>query len=348
MSMARTPIPFRPDRDAAAREWRTAFVQRAAIKALIEVNNKSEADVLQDWSNDPTAKLARRSAVQPLKTSDLPGSNIIAFKALAPNSPAVAVLAAGEQFDLTGINQVEFPLMQSFTSADWVAPGDPIKVGQGVFSSMTLGPMCALKMIVGLSSALETASAGQASSIIERAVEIAIGRGLAAKLFSTDPAVPGLSPAGLLLNAAAVVGSANMSVDLGALVGKISAAGLDPERIIFIAAAEQANSIKVAAGSSFNHRVIGANLTPGTVIAVSAAGLAVSGGGEPRVDISKFADLHMEDTAPAHIGTAGVPPTVAAPSINLFQTAVYGLRVVASVCWVAASGSVAVATGCSW
>src|SRR4029077_18982579 len=49
----------------------------------------------------------------------------------------------------------------------------------------------------------------------------------------------------------------------------------------------------------------------GTVLCLDAADYVSISGDTPRFEISDQATLHMEDTAPAHIGTAGTPPVAA-------------------------------------
>jgi hypothetical protein len=53
---------------------------------------------------------------------------------------------------------------------------------------------------------------------------------------------------------------------------------------------------------------------------VDAADFIIIEGGAPRFDVSDQATLHLEDTTPLAIGTAGAPATVAAPVRSLFQT----------------------------
>ena len=49
--------------------------------------------------------------------------------------------------------------------------------------------------------------------------------------------------------------------------------------------------------------------------------------------VSTSATLHMEDTSPTAIGTAGSPNVVAAPVRSLFQTDVTGIKMVLPVTW---------------
>ena len=62
-----------------------------------------------------------------------------------------------------------------------------------------------------------------------------------------------------------------------------------------------------------NNRLIGypviksGTVPLGTVICLDAADYVSVTGDNPRFEICDQATLHMEDTAPAHIGTAGTP-----------------------------------------
>jgi HK97 family phage prohead protease/HK97 family phage major capsid protein len=53
----------------------------------------------------------------------------------------------------------------------------------------------------------------------------------------------------------------------------------------------------------------------------------------PEFIVSEEATLHMEDTTPLNIGTAGTPPVVAAPVQSMFQTAQIAIRMTANVSW---------------
>jgi HK97 family phage prohead protease len=59
----------------------------------------------------------------------------------------------------------------------------------------------------------------------------------------------------------------------------------------------------------------------------------VSVSGTPEFDVSEVATLHMEDTTPLNIGTAGAPATIAAPTQSMFQTGQVAIRMLANVTW---------------
>jgi hypothetical protein len=340
---ARNPL-YPPSRDAIAAGWRRSFIRASTVRALVEVRQRSEIDVLNEMEDDPSARLMTRGAVEPLKASDFPGSTLTGFKALAPRAASIAVLEMGVEVDLTGVDQYAFPLAESFTSAEFVAEGAPIKTGRGVFASMLLGPIKKIAMIAGLSDELQSASAGKASNIIAHTIEVMIGRGLDAKLFSAD-APTDIAPGGLLWNVAPIAAGASMADDLSGLVAKIAESGVSTESIIFVAAPSQATKIKLVAGPLFNHRVIGANIAADSVIAIATSGLAVAGSGEPEIRASKFATLHVDDQ-PAHIATP--PAVIAAPTVSMLQTATYALRLVSRISWVCAPGGVAAVNSVTW
>jgi hypothetical protein len=69
------------------------------------------------------------------------------------------------------------------------------------------------------------------------------------------------------------------------------------------------------------------------VIALDAADFFSATGDDPRFDVSDQATLHMEDTTPLAIGTAGAPNTVAAPVQSMFQTDTLALRMILPMSW---------------
>ena len=293
--------------------------------------------------------LATRAAVTQMKVADLPGSPLSAVLTLAPDAASTTVLGLGTEIDMTGVAIYNLTWPQSFTNASFVAEGEPIKVGQGVFASTPL-TMCKIAMIGALSDELHDASDGAASTTIEHTIKVAVGRGLDAVLFSSA-APSAIAPAGLLYGVVPITPIAGggfnaMSGDLRALISSIAAAGIDTASVVFVCSPSQALALSLAAGPHFAHEIIEASgLAANTVIAIATAGLAASGSGVPEVSTSKFAALHMSDT-PVNIGSgAGV---AAAPSISTFQSATFALRVIARVCWAAAPGSVSVCTGCTW
>ena len=106
---------------------------------------------------------------------------------------------------------------------------------------------------------------------------------------------------------------------------------------------------------SNNNRLIGypviksGTVPLGTVIVHRCGGLRLVTGDSPRFEISDQATLHMEDTTPAHIGTAGTPAVVAAPARSMFQTDSMALRLILPMNWtLRRAGVVAWVAGVTW
>lgn len=71
----------------------------------------------------------------------------------------------------------------------------------------------------------------------------------------------------------------------------------------------------------------------GRIIMIRAADFASATGDVPEFELSNDATVHMEDTTPLAIGTAGTPNSVAAPVRSFFQTGVSGLRMIMDISW---------------
>jgi hypothetical protein len=85
------------------------------------------------------------------------------------------------------------------------------------------------------------------------------------------------------------------------------------------------------------------------VVAIEKRAIASAFAGLPEVTTSREAAIHMEDSAPAAIGTAGSPNTVAAPVRSMFQTDSVAIRMVQRCTWVSrASGMVQLVEDVTW
>lgn len=89
--------------------------------------------------------------------------------------------------------------------------------------------------------------------------------------------------------------------------------------------------------------------TAGRLIAIRNSDLAVAMGDAPDFEISNQATIHMEDSSPEAISTAGSPNVVAAPVRSFFQTDSMGVRMVMDVSWkMVRAGMVRWIDGVSW
>ncbi|MBR0732418.1 phage major capsid protein [Bradyrhizobium japonicum] len=340
---ARQGIPLRVDRDAAAREWRNGFVRSATVTTLSLLRKAPAGEIEREI----------RSPVSPMKVGDYPGSSVVRLLTLAPKSAAAQLVPLATVVDLKGISSFSFPLPTNFAAASFVGEGQPIPVRQGVFAGMPVGPVKKLALISALSAELESASGDVAQTIIAHTLEVAVGKGLDAVLFSDDAATAD-APAGLLFGVTPITpvaggGFTAMSGDLRALIDSIAAAGIDTSGVVFVCAPSQALAIELTAGPHFAHRIIEASsLAAGTVIAIATSGLVISGdGADPVIDTSKQALLHFADPA-SQISTPGTPNVVSVPTVSTFQADLLALRCIARITWSAAPGSVAVVNGATW
>ncbi len=343
----RQGIPLRPDPSARDRDWVRSFTRAATYTVVAKLLKSSAAEIHHaNWPDDTRAGLIVRGAVSPTKQDAYPGSSVTRLLLLAPKSAASQLAPLATVVDLKGVDQFSFPLASTFADASFVGEGAPIPVRQGVFVGMPVGPIRKLALLAALSNELESASGDIAETIISHTLEIAVGRGLDAVLFSDDAATE-LAPAGLLLGALAVAGSDSMSTDLGALLGAIADAGIDTASVVFVCSPPQALSISLLAGPHFTHRIIEASaLAAGTVVAVAAAGLVIAGdGAAPHIDTSKQATLHFADLALPIVPPGGA---MSGPTLNTFQTDLLALRCTSRLTWSSAPNSVALATGCTW
>jgi hypothetical protein len=98
-------------------------------------------------------------------------------------------------------------------------------------------------ILAGVSGELQSGSAETAERVIAEALAISVEQSQDAALFSTNAAVPGTSPAGLLngltplTSTGGTGGAASVADDLGLLAGTISHHGIGIDDLIFITTA---------------------------------------------------------------------------------------------------------------
>jgi hypothetical protein len=185
-------------------------------------------------------------------------------------------------------------------------------------------------------------------------MEDAAAKNLDASIFSTT-AASAVRPAGILNGVTGITATAGggieaMVSDIGKLFGAIGDAGGGQDVLLF-ANPRQAVTLLLRAAPGFDTaRIVSTNvLAAGTVVAVDAAAFASGFGPKSRIDVSENAAVHIEDTAPMAIGTAGSPNTVAAPVLSAFQTDTHVLRLILQATWVTRlTGAVQFITGATW
>ena len=234
----------------------------------------------------------------------------------------------------------------------FVLQGNPIPVKQGIFSAVTLTPK---KM--GVISTFTREIAEHSTPAVEGLIRDAMTEDTSVSLDTIlldATAATTTRPAGIrngvsVTTATAGGGFAALVGDIKALVGALITGTngnlrsptwiMNPIQAIAIALTQNAGGDFPFASEINGNRlqgypvIISSTVTAGMVILVDAADFVSVEGDSPRFDISDQATLHMEDTTPLAIGTAGSPNTVAAPTRSLWQTDTIGLRMLMDVNW---------------
>ena len=244
----------------------------------------------------------------------------------------------------------------------FVGEGQPIPVRRFGTTSITLSPH---KMAVLTAYSRETAL--YATPSIQPLLEDAIRRDtsiVADTLFIDNVAADIIRPAGVLngvtpITAATGGGYAAILKDITALAAAFYAqnAGarlallMNPREGLLMNNTPGPGSGQFGWTNNITSRftVLESTTIPaGVLIMIETADL-VSAAGVPEFDASEYATLHMEDTTPLNIGTAGTPPTVAAPTQSMFQTAQVALRMIVPLTWaMRRTGMVQTISGANW
>lgn len=336
----------------AIRNWQ----RHAAVTALAELRgierHEAARRILPD---DPEAALKaaesifERSAVSPAsstgwgsQTSQTRVETASFLHSLRPASAGASLLAKATQIDLGRYASAQLPrTLTDWPAPAWVDEGAPIPVQQGSLASDPLGPLKKLAAIAVLTNELSEVTGGAAEAAFSTLLVDAAGRALDASLFS-NTAASSARPAGLLngVTAQTAAGASGTLqdralADVRSLVAAIAAGG-GGGNIAFLAATAQAITLQATTNLPV---IIAPSLTAGTLVAVDVGALAWAGDLPPKIETSRSAVVHMEDAAPAAIGTAGTPNVVAAPVRSLFQTDSLALKMELPITWLKRSAT---------
>jgi hypothetical protein len=237
----------------------------------------------------------------------------------------------------------------------FIAEGAPAPVADLSTSGAILGPACKVLVQAAITGELQSASAETAERIIGMALSYSAAQSLDAAFFSSNAAVPGTSPAGILHGITAIISGAGgtgvngCATDLSAIAGQIGKGGVSIDDLIFVMTPALATKARVFAGPHFDDKIFSSSYLPdGTVIGIIPGGIASGYQGQVDVETAIAATLHTEDTAPLPIGTPGSPPTVAAPTLSAFQAYLVIVKVRARMAWAVQPACVATVTGATW
>jgi hypothetical protein len=187
-------------------------------------------------------------------------------------------------------------------------------------------------------------------------------RSLDKAIFSAT-AASALRPAGILFGVTPIAATANapltlnievVGADLENLVNPLVDAGGGRHVMIMMAPGKAIALTTVAPGLALlrdlGAEIVGVPTMPNAqLIAVEAMGFASSFGPDATIETTIHAEIHLEDTAPADIGTVGTPDVVAAPTKSMFQTQSVALKLELPCAWaMRAPGLVQTITAVNW
>jgi HK97 family phage prohead protease len=297
---------------------------------------------------------------------------VVAFmETLMPKSVFPRLSAAGLSLTFGTNGKIIIPTRARTPTiaGSFVGEGLPIPVRQGLFTSQTLTPK-KMAVITTWTREISEHSVPAIEGLLRNAIGEDTAVSLDAVLLDANPATL-VRPAGILNGVAGLTPTAGGGFN--ALVGdikQISGALLtgtagNVRNPVWLMNPQQLNSAgliampgvgvfpfrdEISSGRLGGWPIIDAGTVPmGTVIAMDAADYVSVSGDAPRFEVSDQATLHMEDTSPTDLTTAGTPAVAAFPMKSMFQTDSLALRLILPVNWtIRRTGTVAWVAGVTW
>ncbi|HVG51645.1 MAG TPA: phage major capsid protein [Xanthobacteraceae bacterium] len=360
------------------------LVRAGTVRALARSLNVSVDDArVKAYGEDEATRIAcdlfAKAATAPAMTTVTGWAaelvqqvNSAFMEQLLPSSvyPSLSALGLRLTFGRNGRINVPTRSATPTVAGSFVGEGAPIPVRQAAFTAAALTPK-KMAVITTWTREMDEHSVPAIEGLLRNAIQEDTAISIDTVLLDNNPATT-IRPAGLRNGVAGLTptagGGFNALVgDLKGLTGAVlTATNGNVRSMVFIMNPQQALSIGFiqppVPGGIFpfaaeinNNRLVGyaviksGTVPLGTVIAMDAADYVSVTGDTPRFEISDQATLHMEDTAPQHIGTAGTPAVVAAPVMSMFQTDSMALRLILPMNWVVRrAGTVAWVAGVTW
>lgn len=358
-------------KDAAPRDL---IFRSAAVFAVSASTGKDALDVMERMYGDDEgtgivvkAAVAGATTTAPGWAAELVNTAMTDFlETLRPQSVYPALAAAGGGRLAFGPNQgaIKIPSRAATPSigGSFVGEGAPIPVRRLGLTSITLSPK---KM--GVISVFSREIARYSTPAIEALIRNEIIADTAITLDSLlldASAGSAVRPAGLLNGVtplAATTGGGHAAIlgdirKLQVAFDAVNASG----NIMLLMNPAQALALELTPGPDgtlgwardimARYRVTTSTAIPaGQIIAIRADDFVTATGDVPEFETSNEATIHLEDTTPAQIGTAGTPAVVAAPVQSMFQTAQTAIRMLLDVSWaMRRAGMVQTITSASW
>ena len=351
------------------------FVRRSVCHVQAIVTNKSIDEVLaKRYPNHQDTEVVVRAAVAGATTTttgwaaELVDTATAAFlSALQPMSVFPSLAASGMAVNFgpnAGSIRIPARAATPTISGSFVGEGGVIPVRKLGLSAKTLLPH---KMAV--ISVFTRELAKYSNPTIEDVVRQAILEDTAVtvdSLLLDATAGSAVRPAGLTngvtaLTATAGGGYAAVLGDLKNLIGAFSSTNrsignlrllMNPVDELGLALMAGPDGVGFGWSQQFISRfnpIVSNTVPAGDVYLIDASDFVTATGVAPEFDLSEEAVLHMEDTSPAQIGTAGTPNAVAAPVQSMFQTGQIAIRMLWDITWnTRRNGSVAWIDDVTW
>lgn len=338
---------------------------RAATASVIaRVQQRSADDVRRErYGDDEPTKLIfdliNKASTVPATTT-LTGwaaelvttINVDVVDQLIPQSVYAPLARMGAKFSFGQAGIVSIPARSATPTlaGAFVAQGAAIPVKQAAFTAATLTPK---KM--GVISTLTRDIAEHSTPAIEGIIRQAMSDDTSFAIDSVlldNVAKDTTRPAGLRNGVSVTTATAGANftalvTDIKNLVGVLTAANslrspvfiMNPAQVLSISMTQNAGGdfpfrAEVNSGRLVGYPIIqSTTVTAGMIILLDAADFFSATGDTPRFDVSDQAVLHLDDTTPLAIGTAGSPNVVAAPVRSLWQTDCIGIRMILDINW---------------
>jgi HK97 family phage major capsid protein/HK97 family phage prohead protease len=358
-------------------------VRAATIAMLSHIRHQNPIDVLKaEYGEDRTTKavtdlMVTRAASAPALTTTtgwaaelVQTGYLDIIETLIADSVYPALRALGGQYTFGRNGVVSLPARSTATTVagSFVGQGAPIPVRQGAFTATTLTPK-KLAVITTFSREMAQHSTPQIEQVLRQAIVEDTSVAIDTILLDAT-AASAIRPAGLRNGVTGGTPTAGggvtaVTTDVRALIGALITGTngnmrrpvwvMNPAQALALSLITNTNGAFVFRDEIGNNRFQGypvvqsSTVTAATVLLIDAADFFTATGDAPQFTASDQATLHMEDTTPLAIGTAGAPATVAAPVRSLFQTDSLAIRMTLDMNWsMRRTGTVAYTAVVTW
>jgi HK97 family phage major capsid protein len=346
--------------------WRSITV---AVKHFGERGTRNILDVLKEnyGEDEPTrmimSRFVTKAATIPADTTTSGWADTLVqtvigdfIASLMPISiyPQLASRGGSFTFGRNGVISLPARSNSPTIAGSFVAQGAPIPVRQGAFTPITLTPK-KMGVITTMTREITEHSTPAIEAILRQAILDDTAMAIDAILIDANVATT-TRPAGLKAGVSAltaIVGGGIAAVigDLKQLTtalitgtrGNLRAPVwiMNPGDVLAVALTQAAAGgdlpfrDEIGRGVLLGYPLIQSTSCPvDTMFLMDAADFITATGDTPNFSVSDQAVLHMEDTAPAPIGsTVGTVATVASPARSLWQTDTMAIRMILDLNW---------------